>query len=97
MNRPMNRYVNAIAARLSLRPPQRRSLEILDRVTEILPPRKQSDLKAALELIRSEYPDLMDFERAFPSESPRFCRRPIGPCYATISCESWLRKFEHLG
>lgn len=63
----MNRHVNAIAARLSLRPPQRRSLEILDRVTEILPPRKQADLKAALEIIRSEFPGVTDFERAFPS------------------------------
>ena len=34
----MNRHVNAIAGRLSLRPPQRRSLEILDRITEIAPP-----------------------------------------------------------
>ena len=63
----MNRHVNAIAARLSLRPPQRKSLEILDRVTEILPPRKQADLKAALDIIRSEYPGVTDFERAFPS------------------------------
>ena len=38
----MNRQVNAIAGRLSLRPPQRRSLEILDRVTEIVPPRKDT-------------------------------------------------------
>jgi phage-related protein len=29
-----NRYVNAISGRLSLRPPQRRSLEILDRIPE---------------------------------------------------------------
>jgi len=29
----MNRHVNAIAGRLSLRAPQRRSLEILDRLT----------------------------------------------------------------
>jgi len=36
----MNRYINAISGRLSLRPPQRESLEILDRVTEILPPQK---------------------------------------------------------
>jgi type III restriction enzyme len=63
----MNRHVNAISARLSLRPPQRKSLEILDRVTEILPPRKQADLAAALEIIRSEYPGVTDFERAFPS------------------------------
>ena len=30
----MNRHVNAIAGRLSLRPPQRYSLEILDRICE---------------------------------------------------------------
>lgn len=36
----MNRHVNAIAGRLSLRPPQRHSLEILDRITEIAPPKK---------------------------------------------------------
>jgi hypothetical protein len=38
------RHVNAIAGRLSLRPPQRRSLEILDRITEIAPPKKGLDL-----------------------------------------------------
>ena len=43
----MNRHVNTIAGRLSLRPPQRDSLEILDRVTLIVPPRKGSDLAAA--------------------------------------------------
>ena len=37
----MNRHVNAIAGRLSLRPPQRESLEILDRVTEIAPRRRR--------------------------------------------------------
>lgn len=61
------RHVNAIAGRLSLRPPQRRSLEILDRVTEIVAPRKSSDLSAALEIIKSEYPGVTDFEREFPS------------------------------
>jgi len=44
----MNRHVNAIAGRLSLRPPQRRSLEILDRITEIVPPKKGNDVAAAL-------------------------------------------------
>ena len=63
----MNRYVNAIAGRLSLRPPQRHSLEILDRITEIVPPRKAADLAAGLEIIRSEYPTVTDFEREFPS------------------------------
>ena len=39
----MNRHINAIAGRHSLRPPQRRSLEILDRITEIVPPNKGPD------------------------------------------------------
>ena len=43
----MNRHVNAIAGRLSLRPPQRRSLELLDRITEIAPPKKGADAAAA--------------------------------------------------
>jgi type III restriction enzyme len=63
----MNRHVNAIAARLSLRPPQRQSLEILDRVAEIALPRKDVDAAAALAAIRSEYPTVTDFEREFPS------------------------------
>jgi len=63
----MNRHVNAIAGRLSLRAPQRRSLEILDRLTEIVPPHKGADIAAALEIIRSEFPSVTDFEREFPS------------------------------
>src|SRR5712664_1147562 len=63
----MNRHVNAIAGRLSLRLPQRYSLEILDRITEIVPPNKAAELAAALEIIRSEYPTVTDFEREFPS------------------------------
>ena len=63
----MNRHVNAIAGRLSLRPPQRQSLEILDRVTEIVPPKKNADLYAALAAIKSEFPTVTDFEREFPS------------------------------
>lgn len=63
----MDRHVNAIAGRLSLRPPQRQSLEILDRITEISPPKKNSDIQAALDAIRSEFPSVTDFEREFPS------------------------------
>ena len=55
----MNRHVNAIAGRLSLRAPQRRSLEVLDRITEIAPPKKGADIAAALEATsrrhRAEY------------------------------------------
>src|SRR5437879_6383776 len=63
----MNRHVNAIAGRLSLRPPQRQSLEILDRITEIVPPRKEVDVASAIAAIRSEFPTVTDFEREFPS------------------------------
>lgn len=63
----MNSLVNSIAGRLSLRPPQRRSLEILDRLTEVIPPKKSADLSSALAVIRSEFPTVTDFEREFPS------------------------------
>ncbi len=63
----MNRQVNAISSRLSLRAPQRESLEILDRITEIAPPKKGADRDAALAAIRGAYPSVTDFEREFPS------------------------------
>jgi type III restriction enzyme len=62
-----SRQVNSINGRLSLRSPQRKSLEILDRVMEIARLHKSGDLKAALDIIRSEFPSVEDFERAFPS------------------------------
>lgn len=63
----MNRHVNAIAGRLSLRHPQRNSLEILDRICKIIPPRSDTDLQAVLNNITSEYPTVTDFERDFSS------------------------------
>ncbi len=61
------RHVNSIAARLSLRAPQRESLGILDRVTEIAPTSKGTDVAAALAAVHSEFPGVTDFERDFPS------------------------------
>jgi len=63
----MNKHVNSISGRLSLRDPQRHSLEILARVAEIVPPSKQIVLAKALEVIQAEYPSVTDFEREFPS------------------------------
>ena len=57
----------AIANRLSLRPPQRESLEILDKVCELLPLEKDADTTQALEAIRSVFPSVTDFEREFAS------------------------------
>jgi type III restriction enzyme len=61
----MSRRVNSIAGSLSLRTPQRRSLEILDRVYQIAKPGRGQDLGAALEVIGSEFPEVRDFERPF--------------------------------
>jgi len=63
----VNPYVNSISGRLSLRPPQRNSLVILDRITEIISLSKDRGLAHDLEVIRSEFPTVEDFERDFPS------------------------------
>jgi type III restriction enzyme len=63
----MHRQVNAIAGRLSLRGPQRRSLEILDRITELASLKNGDDPAVALEAIKAEWPTVTDFEREFPS------------------------------
>lgn len=63
----MHRQVNAIAGRLSLRAPQRHSLEILDRITELATLKKGDDPAVALEGIKAKWPSVTDFEREFPS------------------------------
>jgi type III restriction enzyme len=60
-------HVNAISNRLSLRPPQRESLEILARVCEIIELSKDADPTVALAAIKSEFPTVEEFEREFPS------------------------------
>ncbi len=60
-------HINSISNRLSLRPPQRDSLEILARVCEIIELSKDADPVAALTAIKSEFPTVEDFEREFPS------------------------------
>jgi type III restriction enzyme len=57
----------AIANRLSLRQPQRDSLEILDKVCELLPLSKDTDASQALQAIQSAFPSVTDFERDFAS------------------------------
>ena len=47
----MNRHVNAISGRLSLRAPLRDSLEILARIADIIPLNKELDVTAAVKLI----------------------------------------------
>jgi type III restriction enzyme len=63
----MNPNVNIIANRLSLRPPQRDSLEILARLCDIVPLEKNTDVAQALKTVQAEYVTVTDFERDFPS------------------------------
>jgi type III restriction enzyme len=62
-----DKIVNSIAGRLSLREPQRISLEILSRITEISSLSKTGNISNILDVIKSEYPSVDDFERDFPS------------------------------
>ena len=63
----MNACINNISGRLSLRPPQRESLEILARVADIISLKKDRDVAQALQTIQAEFPSVTDFEREFPS------------------------------
>lgn len=64
----MNRHVHAISQRLSLRAPQKESLEILDQVFSATGlPKESPSLETALATIREHFPTVEDFERDFPS------------------------------
>lgn len=63
----MSSDANSIANRLSLRQPQRDSLEILARLCDIVPLEKERDAARVLACVQEEYPSVGDFERDFPS------------------------------
>ena len=63
----MASQVNNISSRLSLRTPQRQSLDILHQVMELAKPHKNPDLSDSLAAIRSAFTSVEEFERAFPS------------------------------
>ena len=63
----MNRIATSIKNRLSLRPPQTESLNILAELADKLELKKNADLNAELEKVKSFYPTCADFERDFPS------------------------------
>ena len=63
----MNRIALNIKNRLSLRPPQTDSLEILSEIADILELKKETDLKTELLNIQQKHPQIKDFEREFPS------------------------------
>ena len=61
------RAARQISARLSLRAPQRESLEILVDLLEKLELDKNADLQHWLKVIRAQYPTVEKFEREFPT------------------------------
>lgn len=67
LNEQSKRSVNAISSRLSLRQPQRDSLEILAHILEKNPPVKGGDLVAGLAKVQEAYPNVASFDREFVS------------------------------
>ena len=69
MNTPINgqKIANQLAARLSLRTPQRESLDILVDLLEQLNLSQDPDLQHWLTVIQQQHPSVKDFERTFPS------------------------------
>ena len=63
----MNKHVEDIAERLSLRDPQLYSLEILAWVADNISLAKDADVDAALQKISGKHGTVTDFERDFPS------------------------------
>ena len=63
------KILQTVAGRLSLRAPQRESLEALQKAIAAAPDslQPQRDLPALLEILKTEFPTLSDFERDFPS------------------------------
>lgn len=63
----MNTKAQAIKNRLSLRKPQADSLEIIEKLADVLELKKNADPAGELAKIRALYPTCSDFERDFPS------------------------------
>jgi type III restriction enzyme len=64
------RIINSISGRLSLRAPQRESLEVLAKAIDATNERlldPKHDVPALLETLKAEFPTLENFERDFPS------------------------------
>ena len=63
----MNRIAQDINNRLSLRLPQKRSLEILEELADKLKFGKDIDIARELAKVKESFPTCSDFERDFPS------------------------------
>jgi len=94
----MNSVANQISQRLSLRQPLRESLDILATIADSLELRKEVDLLAELEKVKSLYPTCTDFEREFPSICYSIATgvgktRLMGACIAYLFLKKGIRNF----
>ena len=67
LERERDAFLEDIDSRLTLRPPQKESLERFARIVYILSLSKTPNLDAELASIRDLFPTLSSFERDFPS------------------------------
>ncbi len=63
----MNENNKTIANALSLRTPQRKSLDLLEQIVQKIALKPDADLKETLAAIHEIAPKIEDFERKFPS------------------------------
>ena len=63
----MNKNAKQIRVALNLRQPQIESLEIFEKICDLLSLTKSPDLEAELVKVHNAFPTLNDFEREFPS------------------------------
>ena len=94
----MNRHAQAISNRLSLREPQRKSLEILSGLCDELVLKKDFSLAVELEKVKKSYPTCSDFERDFPSSCFSLATgvgktRLMGAFISYLYLEKGLRNF----
>lgn len=61
------RVADVISARLSLRKPQKESLDILDHLANLFEIKKDINVETTLKAVQAHYPQVLDFERNFPS------------------------------
>lgn len=94
----MQNYTDYIKQRLSLRDPQKESLDILAALADLLPLDKSADLSAELLRVKELYPTCSDFERDFPSVCFSIATgvgktRLMGACIAYLYLQKGIRNF----
>lgn len=97
----MNKNVNYVKNRLSLRYPQEESLNILDELYQLIQPKKNKggfSLSEMLSAVKSKFPTCSDFERTFPSICFALATgvgktRLMGACISYLYLEHGIKNF----